>query len=86
LNLCFNDKLVHKIIINNNNNSYPNLESINANSVVFSFVKSELGRALIKLTIRVLFTLQAEHFEFFREDKYKKIMKSKIKLLLQVLE
>ena len=81
LNLCFNDKLVHKIIINNNNNSYPNLESINANSVVFSFVKSELGRALIKLTIRVLYTLQAEHFEFFREDKYKKIMKYGMKIL-----
>ena len=72
-NICFNDKLIHNIIINNNG-SYPNLESINANSVVFSFVKSELGRALVKLTIRVLYTLQTEHFEFFREEKYKKTM------------
>ena len=79
-NICFNDKLIHNIIINNNS-SYPNLESINANSVVFSFVKSELGRALVKLTIRVLYTLQTEHFEFFREEKYKKTMQYGMKIL-----
>ena len=79
-NLCFNDKLIHNIILNNNT-SFPNLESINANSVVFSFVKSELGRALVKLTIRVLYTLQTENFEYFREEKYKRTMKYGMKIL-----
>ena len=79
-NLCFNDRIIHNILLNNNS-SYQNLESINSNTVIFSFVKSELGRVLIKLTIRVLYTLQTEHFEFYREEKYKKSMNYGMKLL-----
>ena len=79
-NLCFNDRIIHNILLNNNS-SYQNLESINNSTVIFSFVKSELGRALVKLTIRVLYTLQTEHFEFYREKKYKKTMNYGMKLL-----
>ena len=35
----------------------------------------------MKLTIRVLYTLQTEHFEFYREKKYKKTMNYGMKLL-----
>ena len=79
-NICFNDKLIHNILYNNSN-SYQNLESINTSTVIYSFVKSELGRALVKLTIRVLYTLQTEHFAFFNEEKYKKAMDYGMKIL-----
>ena len=79
-NLCFNDRIVHNILFGGGS-SCQNLESINNSTVIFSFVKSELGRALVKLTIRVLYTLQTEHLEFYRGEKYKKTMNYGMKLL-----
>ena len=78
-NLTFNDRLINSALLNNS--LYPNLESINPNSIVFSFVKSELGRALVKLTIRVLYTLQNEHFQFLNDKKFKKIMDYGMKII-----
>ena len=79
-NICYNDKLINDTLLNNNG-TYTNLESINATTITFSFVKSELGRALLKLTIVVLYTLQTEHIYFHTHAKYRKIIQFGMKIL-----
>jgi hypothetical protein len=81
--IFFNDRIVHNAL--SNKNKYPTFDSINRNSIHFSYTKTDLGRALIKLTIRVLYTMQTEHSNNINDEKFKNTMNQGIKLLKSFL-
>ena len=78
-NLCFNDRLIESVLLNNE--KYPNLDSINKDSAIFSFFKSDFGRSLIRLTIITLYTIDKVYFKFSYGEKYKSIMNQGMKIL-----
>ena len=78
-NMSFNDRLVHNILTNNH--KYPLLDSINKDTVLFTFIKTDLGRSLIKLTIRVLYTIRNICTKYIKNPKIKIIMNIGIKIL-----
>ena len=77
--ICFNDRLIHNALFNSN--KYPSIDSINKDSVIFSFEKTDLGRALIKLVIFVLDIIQNISSKYPKKEKLENILKHGIKIL-----
>ena len=81
---CFNDRLIHNVL--SNDIKYPSLDSINKDTVLFSFIKTDLGRALIKLNIRVIYILQNDYKKYSKDEKYKNSMNQGMRILSYFLE
>ena len=77
--LSFNDRLIDIVLLNKE--QYPNIDSINKDSVIFSFIKSDLGRSLIRLTVIILYTIDNVYFKFSNQEKYQSIMNKGMKIL-----
>ena len=69
-NLTFNDRLIYNVLFNQS--KYPTLDSINKDTVLFSFIKTDFGRAVIRLTIKILYSLQNIYSKYCNEEKFKK--------------
>jgi hypothetical protein len=83
-NITFNDRLVHNAITNNH--KFPILDSINKDTVLFTFIKTDLGRALIKLTIRVLYTIRNFEVSHIKDSKINTIMNWGINILSSFIQ
>ena len=75
----FNDRIIHCVLTDKN--KYPNLDSIDKNTILFAFIKTDLGRALIRLNIRVLFNLQNIYQIYSKDEKFKKVMNYGLNIL-----
>ena len=76
---CFNDRIIHSVLTDID--KYPNLDSIDKNKILFAFIKTDLGRALIRLNIRVLFNLQNFYQIYSKDEKFKKVMNYGLNIL-----
>ena len=75
----YNDRLIENIL--KNKEKYPTISSINNETVLFIFNKTESGRLISKITIQILNILR-EHYKKQQMDKnYIKIMKNGMKIL-----
>ena len=81
---CFNDRLIHNVL--SNKIKYPSLDSINKDTVLFPFIKTDFGRALIKLNIRVINILQNDYYNYSKEEKYKNTLNEGMKILSCFIE
>ena len=77
-NLTFNDRLIYNALLNLS--KYPTLDSINKDTVLFSFIKTDLGRAVIRLNIKIVYTLQNVYLKYLNEEKFKIIMNRGMKI------
>ena len=83
-NISFNDRLVYNAITNNH--KFPILDSINKDTVLFTFIKTDLGRALIKLTIKVLYTIRNFEVSQKKDSKINTIMNWGINILSSFIQ
>ena len=75
----YNDRLIENILLNKE--KYPTVSSINNETVLFIFNKTELGRLISKITIQVLNILREHYKEKEDNNVYCKIMKNGMKIL-----
>ena len=71
-NLSFNDRLIYNPLTNIQ--KYPTLDTINKDTISFSFIKTDLGRAIIRLTLRIVYSIQNAYAKFSYDEKFKYIM------------
>ena len=81
---CFNDRIIHTALTDKD--KYPHLDSIDKNTILFAFIKTDLGRALIRLNIRVLFNLQNFYQIYSKDEKFKKVMNYGLNILSYFLK
>ena len=81
---CFNDRIIHNALTDKD--KYPHLDSIDKNTIVFAFNKTDLGRSVIRLNIRVLFNLQDIYQIYSKDEKFIKIMNHGLNILSYFLK
>ena len=74
----YNDRLIFNIVCNKE--KFPNLESINNNNCLFIFNKTELGRLISRISLRVTNILKNHYNEKINTNEYIKIMRNSMKI------
>ena len=75
----FNDRLIKNIVLNKK--KYPTLDSINFDTTQFIFDKTDIGRLISRLSIRIMSILQRFYSEREESDIYINIMDHGMKIL-----
>ena len=74
----YNDRLIFNVI--SNKEKFPNLDSINSNNCLFIFNKTELGRLISRISLRVTNILKTHYYEKIGSNEYIKIMRNCMKV------